>query len=74
MTSRNQGLVQRAAALVPMLRSNALAAEAARRVPEASFETLSEAGIFRMMAPKRYGGDEADFQTQSDVLAEIGRG
>lgn len=74
MTSRNQGLVQRAAALVPMLRTNALAAEAARRVPEASFEALSEAGIFRMMAPKRYGGDEADFQTQSDVLAEIGRG
>ena len=74
MTSRDQGLVQRAAALVPMLRTNALAAEAARRVPEASFEALSEAGIFRMMAPKRYGGDEADFQTQSDVLAEIGRG
>ena len=74
MTSPNQSLIQRAAALVPMLRSNALAAEAARRVPEASFEALSEAGIFRMMAPKRYGGDEADFQTQSDVLAEIGRG
>ena len=74
MTSQNQGLIQRAAALVPMLRTNALAAEAARRVPEASFEALSEAGIFRMMAPKRYGGDEADFQTQCDVLAEIGRG
>ncbi|MGH9148102.1 MAG: acyl-CoA dehydrogenase family protein [Vicinamibacterales bacterium] len=74
MTSPNQGLIQRAAALVPMLRSSALAAEAARRVPEASFEALSEAGIFRMMAPKRYGGDEADFQTQCDVLSEIGRG
>ncbi len=74
MTSPSQSLIQRAAALVPMLRTNALAAEAARRVPEASFEALSEAGIFRMMAPKRYGGDEADFQTQCDVLSEIGRG
>ena len=74
MTSRRQDLIQRAAALVPTLRNNAVAAEAARRVPEASFEALSEAGIFRMMAPKRYGGDEADFQTQCDVLAEIGRG
>jgi alkylation response protein AidB-like acyl-CoA dehydrogenase len=74
MTSRSQDLIQRAAALVPMLRNKAVAAEAARRVPEASFEALSEAGIFRMMAPKRHGGDEADFQTQIDVLAEIGRG
>jgi 3-hydroxy-9,10-secoandrosta-1,3,5(10)-triene-9,17-dione monooxygenase len=74
MTSRGQDLIRRAAALVPLLRNNAVAAEAARRVPEASFEALSEAGIFRMMAPKQYGGDEADFQTQCDVLAEIGRG
>ncbi|RPH62028.1 MAG: acyl-CoA dehydrogenase, partial [Acidobacteria bacterium] len=74
MTSRGQDLIRRAAALVPLLRNNAVAAEAARRVPEASFEALSEAGIFRMMAPKRHGGDEADFQTQCDVLAEIGRG
>ena len=40
----------------------------------ASLDALSEAGVFRMMAPTRYGGDEADFQTQCDVLAEIARG
>jgi alkylation response protein AidB-like acyl-CoA dehydrogenase len=57
-----------------MLRRTAVAAETARRVPDASFEAISEAGIFRMTAPKRYGGDEADFQTQCDVLAEIARG
>jgi alkylation response protein AidB-like acyl-CoA dehydrogenase len=74
MSSPAQALVQRASALVPMLRKNALGAETARRVPDANFEALSDAGIFRMTAPKRYGGDEADFQTQCDVLAEIGRG
>jgi alkylation response protein AidB-like acyl-CoA dehydrogenase len=57
-----------------MLRKNAMTAEHTKRVPAASFEALSEAGVFRMMAPKRYGGDEADFQTQCDVLAEIARG
>ncbi|HEY7446373.1 MAG TPA: acyl-CoA dehydrogenase family protein [Vicinamibacterales bacterium] len=73
MTSRAE-LVQRVAALVPMLRKNAAAAEAARRVSEESYDALSQAGVFRMMAPKRFGGDEADFQTQCDVLAEVGRG
>jgi alkylation response protein AidB-like acyl-CoA dehydrogenase len=71
---RADGLVARAAALVPMLLASAEQTEKARRVSPASLDALSEAGIFRMMAPKRYGGDEADFQTQCDVLAEIARG
>ena len=72
--SKTGTLVGRAAALVPMLREQAAAAEAARRVPAASLDALSEAGVFRMMAPRRYGGGEADFQTQCDVLAELARG
>jgi alkylation response protein AidB-like acyl-CoA dehydrogenase len=67
-------LVDRAAALVPQLRERAPAAEQARRVPDASFDALSEAGIFSMTAPKRYGGAEVDFQTQCDVLAHLARG
>lgn len=67
-------LVGRAAALVPMLRERAAAAEKARRVPAESYDALAEAGIFRMTAPRDRGGDEADFQTQCDVLAEIARG
>ena len=67
-------LVERAAALVPMLRESAVATEAARRVPAGHFDALSEVGVFRMTAPKRFGGYEVDFQTQCDVLAEIARG
>jgi alkylation response protein AidB-like acyl-CoA dehydrogenase len=69
-----RALVMRTAAVVPMLRDNAAAAERARRVPEANLEALSDAGVFRMMAPRKYGGDEAAFETQCDVLAEIARG
>jgi alkylation response protein AidB-like acyl-CoA dehydrogenase len=43
-------------------------------VSDATFDTLAEAGIFAMTAPRRYGGAEVDFQTQCDVLAEIARG
>jgi alkylation response protein AidB-like acyl-CoA dehydrogenase len=67
-------LVERASSLVPMLREHAASAERARRVPGESLDALGEAGIFRMMAPKKYGGEEATFQTQCDVLAEIARG
>jgi 3-hydroxy-9,10-secoandrosta-1,3,5(10)-triene-9,17-dione monooxygenase len=66
--------VARAAALVPMLRERAADAEKARRVAPETFDALSEAGVFRMTAPARYGGQEADFETQCDVLAEIARG
>ena len=69
-----QDPVARAAALVPMLRDKAPAAEQARRVAPETFDALSDAGIFRMAAPARYGGHEVDFQTQCDVLAEIARG
>jgi alkylation response protein AidB-like acyl-CoA dehydrogenase len=57
-----------------MLRERAPDAERARRVSDDTFDALAAAGIFRMTAPSRYGGAEADFQTQCDVLGQIARG
>jgi 3-hydroxy-9,10-secoandrosta-1,3,5(10)-triene-9,17-dione monooxygenase len=74
MATTNASLIESAAALVPTLRKTAPAAEKARRVPAESYDALSQAGIFKMTAPKAYGGVEADFQTQCAVLAEIARG
>jgi alkylation response protein AidB-like acyl-CoA dehydrogenase len=67
-------LVDRAAALVPLLLERARAAEQARRVSDATFDALSEAGIFSMTAPRKYGGAEVTFETQCDVLAHLARG
>ena len=67
-------LVSQAAALVPMLRAASGAAEDARRLPPAVFDALADADVFRMTAPKRFGGFEADFRTQCEVLAEVARG
>jgi alkylation response protein AidB-like acyl-CoA dehydrogenase len=67
-------LIRRAAGLVPTLRETAVDAEKARRVSPETFDALSEAGVFRMTAPARYGGHEVDFETQCDVLAELARG
>ena len=74
LVASNVRLVERAAALVPALRQRAAAAEQAGRVSQEMFDALSEADIFRMAAPKRFGGHEVDFQTQCDVLAELARG
>jgi alkylation response protein AidB-like acyl-CoA dehydrogenase len=67
-------LVDRAAALVPVLLERATGAEQARRVSNATFDALSEAGIFSMTAPRKYGGAEVNFETQCDVLAHLARG
>ena len=77
MTQRpdtNVRLVEQAAALVSTLRERAAAAEQARRLPPETFDLLAEADVFRMTAPKLFGGHEADFLTQCEVLAEVARG
>jgi len=70
----NQRLLGQATALIPMLRACSSAAEEARRLPREVFDALAEADVFRMTAPKRFGGFEADFLTQCEVLAEVARG
>ena len=67
-------LVRQAAALVPELRARAPAAELARRLSPETFDALAAADVFRMTAPRRFGGFEADFVTQSEVISEIARG
>jgi alkylation response protein AidB-like acyl-CoA dehydrogenase len=69
-----EGLVERASALVPMLRETARSSETERRISPDHFDALSEAGLFRMCVPRRFGGYEADFQTQYDALAVLARG
>lgn len=66
-------VLERTRTLLPQLRESAVAHEQARRVLPETFDALSRAGIFRMTAPRKWGGDEVDFQTQCEVLAEVAR-
>jgi alkylation response protein AidB-like acyl-CoA dehydrogenase len=67
-------LPERAAALVPLLRANAARTEADRRVAEENIAALSEAGLFGLTVPRRFGGQEADIRTFLTVGAELARG
>src|SRR5690242_6484354 len=61
-------LLDRARSMAPALRERAFAAENARRVPEETMRELKQAGLFRALQPKAYGGFEIDPQ----VFLEIG--
>ncbi len=69
-----KALVERANALRPLLEANAAQTEADRRVPEENISAIREAGLFRIMVPKRFGGLETDIRTKMEVSAALAKG
>jgi len=65
-------LVERAAALAPLLTANADASEQARQVLDENIEALESAGLFDVLPPKRVGGAGATMATQLAVAAQLG--
>lgn len=64
----------RARALVPFLRDRAAEAQAARRLPVETIAAMQEAGLFRVLQPKRWGGYEMHPNVYYDVLMTLGEG
>ena len=67
-------MLGRARALVPILEERAAATEAARRPPADTLRDLHDAGLFRILQPRRVGGSEFDYVALIDFPAEIARG
>ena len=65
--------IERAIAMQPTLRERAAHTRELRRVPDESIAELIEAGFFKMMQPKRYGGFEMNPKHFYDVVYEIAR-
>ena len=64
--------LQRVRALLPALRERADRAERLRRLPDETFADFQDAGLFRCLQPKRYGGFELDPGTLYQAVMEIG--
>src|SRR5439155_14945750 len=64
--------LQRVRALLPSLRERAVPAERLRRLPAETFADFQEAGLFRCLQPKRYGGYELDPATLYQAVIEVG--
>jgi 3-hydroxy-9,10-secoandrosta-1,3,5(10)-triene-9,17-dione monooxygenase len=67
-------LIERAAALRPMLRERQEETEANRRISDDTNDRLVEAGFYRCLQPRRFGGYEFDLPTFARMAIEISRG
>lgn len=67
-------MLDRARALVPVLRARSAETEALRRLPDNTERDLHDAGLFRILQPRRVGGSEFDYVALVDFAAIIARG
>src|ERR1700692_2369715 len=66
-------MIDRAKALIPQLRDRASRSEDLRRLPPETERDLHEAGLFRIVQPKRVGGSELDYVALVDCADAIGQ-
>jgi alkylation response protein AidB-like acyl-CoA dehydrogenase len=67
-------IIGRATALVPLIREHAAQGIADRRLAPEVVKALTDAQLFRLLVPARYGGLETNLRTMMEVLAEVARG
>jgi 3-hydroxy-9,10-secoandrosta-1,3,5(10)-triene-9,17-dione monooxygenase len=67
-------LLERAVALRPMLVEQAADTEARRFYDEGIHRAFDEAGFYRSLIPRRYGGLELDMTTWLRLIAELAHG
>jgi 3-hydroxy-9,10-secoandrosta-1,3,5(10)-triene-9,17-dione monooxygenase len=67
-------LVQRAREMVPVLAKRAVKAEQDRKVPAETIAEMKEAGFFRVLQSKLYGGYEMDPQVFYDIQMTLAEG
>ncbi|MGA4961994.1 acyl-CoA dehydrogenase family protein [Streptomyces pseudogriseolus] len=71
---RRAKLVAQAAGLQAVLRAQAARNEQERTVSPKTVEAMTEAGVFRLLTPKRFGGHQTDLRTLTAVSETLGQG
>src|SRR5262245_26886553 len=66
-------MIARARALLPRLRERAARTEELRHLPPETERDLHEAGLFRMLQPRRIGGAELDYVALIDCADLLGQ-
>lgn len=67
-------LLRRARALVPVLAERAERGNELRRIPDETIRDFQEAGLFRVLQPKRYGGYEMSPSVFYDIVMTLAEG
>lgn len=66
-----EDVAQRAQALVPRLRERAVHTEQLRQVPEETMHDFLDAGLFRVLQPKKWGGFELNYGRTQTQLCNV---
>src|SRR3954451_4762862 len=66
-------MVAKAGALLPQLRERAAKTEELRHLPPETEQDLHDAGLFRMLQPRRIGGAELDYVALTDCADLLGQ-
>ncbi len=69
-----EALLQKAQALVPILRQRAQATGQARRVADETIRDFRDAGLWYLLKPKKFGGSELRPDVAFTVASELSRG
>src|SRR5208282_3593931 len=69
-----EAMIARAREMVPMLRAQQAECERAGRILPATHQQFVEAGFYRIVQARRFGGYEFDLPTFHRVMIEIARG
>jgi 3-hydroxy-9,10-secoandrosta-1,3,5(10)-triene-9,17-dione monooxygenase len=72
-TDSYAAMVARAEGLIPKLRDRASKTEELRRLPPETERDLHDAGLFRIVQPKRVGGSELDYVALVDCADVLGQ-
>lgn len=67
-------LLARARAMIPALRERGFQGDRDRRIADESIAEMVDAGILQMLAPRRFGGSQADLVTFFDTAVILGQG
>jgi alkylation response protein AidB-like acyl-CoA dehydrogenase len=66
-------LLEKVEQIRPILERNGPTGDEMRRVPDESMDALTEAGLFKVTRPRRYGGYETSIETYLEVGAAVAR-
>ncbi|HZS40351.1 MAG TPA: acyl-CoA dehydrogenase family protein [Polyangia bacterium] len=69
----DSAIVERAARAGELIAPLAAQLERERRLPDAAVRALADAGVFKLLVPRRYGGSEASLATLLAVCETIAR-
>src|SRR5215469_13884253 len=71
LAEEERAMLDRARALIPRIAERAPAAAAARQLPAQTIAEYRDAGILRILQPKRFGGRQGRFSLFSRVVEEL---